>query len=334
MKKRYLFIILSSMMFIGITLSMVLLYKQNLNNQKVDDTLLVETINNNNFIKLKKERIKRNLAHSGTYKISATINTSDIANNKINWNLKWKDGTNANISNYITISVASDTFSVTLTQKEQFSQQIILTAASTLNPDIKATCTLDCYKRFADINLETLNYDTDGGEAPQLATIDNINNKITYSLDESKSLDIADFDFIDNLKINSAVGTVDFKYNCEIIVKVSNELESYISNQNPITKQVSSFNNDGNITFYYSLYDVLGFNSSSDSEYFNQVMYQLSLIDNIDHWFDLTITITGTVNGEAVNLSKTYQMCGFNSNYYKNLYSNVNIKLSTNNYIF
>lgn len=94
----------------------------------------------------------RAAASGNSYTITATVTPSDATNTNIDWSIAWKNGSSAwasgkNVSDYVT--VAPDGNSATVTLKNAFSEQAIITAASESNPEVTATCTVDYVERLS-----------------------------------------------------------------------------------------------------------------------------------------------------------------------------------------
>lgn len=69
------------------------------------------------------------------------------ADAKFSWKLEWTSGKSLTgaVSDYVTMTVASDGMSVTLTFKKNFSAgEMVLTCYATADPTVKATCTVKC----------------------------------------------------------------------------------------------------------------------------------------------------------------------------------------------
>lgn len=86
------------------------------------------------------------VAKAKSFTVTATLSPSG-ATADLTWTLEWASGkalTGA-VTDYVTMTVASDGKSVTLTFKKAFtSGQMILTCYVTNNPSVKATCTVTC----------------------------------------------------------------------------------------------------------------------------------------------------------------------------------------------
>ena len=81
-----------------------------------------------------------------SYKVTAYWSPSDATPN-FTWTLAWASGKalSGAVTDYVTMTVASDGKSVTLTFKKAFTgAEMILTCYATNNPSVKATCTVTC----------------------------------------------------------------------------------------------------------------------------------------------------------------------------------------------
>ncbi len=95
--------------------------------------------------------------------ISATVEGEYILDDDLDWTIAWKNPSaewvnGKNLDSYVTMSVAGDTHSVTLTNLAAFGEPIIVTATSRENPSSSATCQLDYVKRVksAVVGLGTM----------------------------------------------------------------------------------------------------------------------------------------------------------------------------------
>lgn len=96
--------------------------------------------------------------NSVTKTITATVNP-DSSTSSISWNLAFANpsstwATGKNISDYVELGYpnAEDTRVVTLTCKQAFGEQMILTATANMDSTKSATCTIDYYKRIVGYN--------------------------------------------------------------------------------------------------------------------------------------------------------------------------------------
>lgn len=116
--------------------------------------------------------------------ITATLGPTTVENKEILWSIKWKDsssggqhsgGTNRaagwgegkNVADYVTMSAETSLSgeSITLTCKQDFGEQIIVTAMAAENADVKATCTVDYCQKVKSVNY-TFKYGDSSMSAP------------------------------------------------------------------------------------------------------------------------------------------------------------------------
>lgn len=82
-----------------------------------------------------------------SFKISIANYTPSNADAQFSWKLEWTSGKSLSgaVSDYVTMTVASDGKSVTLTFVKDFSAgEMVLTCYATADPTVKATCTVKC----------------------------------------------------------------------------------------------------------------------------------------------------------------------------------------------
>lgn len=82
-----------------------------------------------------------------SFTISVASYTPSNADAQFSWKLEWASGKSltSDVSNYVTMTVASDGKSVTLTFVKDFSTgEMVLTCYATADPTVKATCTVKC----------------------------------------------------------------------------------------------------------------------------------------------------------------------------------------------
>lgn len=98
---------------------------------------------------------------NGSVTIIASIEPSDATNNDIAWDVQFVDpdsewATGKTVTDYVTILPDSAGYSgvCTVTCHQAFGEQIIVTAQSVANPDVKQSCTVDYKQRLLDIYME------------------------------------------------------------------------------------------------------------------------------------------------------------------------------------
>ena len=99
-------------------------------------------VQNSEVIKLTK---KNAISNNKSYTVKATVTPSYAVAN-LSWKLEYVDGSSSsNISNFVTMSVSSDTKSCTLTKKKTCGKKMKLTCYISNKTSIKATCTIDFF---------------------------------------------------------------------------------------------------------------------------------------------------------------------------------------------
>lgn len=95
---------------------------------------------------------------NGSVTIIASIEPSDATNNDIAWDVQFVDpdsewATGKTVTDYVTILPDSAGYSgvCTVTCHQAFGEQIIVTAQSVANPDVKQSCTVDYKQRVTDV---------------------------------------------------------------------------------------------------------------------------------------------------------------------------------------
>ncbi len=111
-----------------------------------------QKVNNNTFLSMAK-------INDTTYEVTANVTPVYATNKHLTWNIDfapdassqtdddtWKVGKTA--SSYVGLAVSEDTAKATLTLKEGFASQILVTAAITEKPSVKASVKVDYEKRL------------------------------------------------------------------------------------------------------------------------------------------------------------------------------------------
>lgn len=92
--------------------------------------------------------------------IKATVTSELIEDKRVSWNVAFAEETSENVNDYITLTVSEDTTTVTL-KANPFNKVIIITAASVVYPEIKATCTCNYRAKIkSDIGLTDIQGNT------------------------------------------------------------------------------------------------------------------------------------------------------------------------------
>lgn len=102
------------------------------------------------------------------YTITATVSPAEAANHGVDWELKWKNPSSSwasgkTASDYVVMSISGDTKTATVSCVQPFGEQLIVTASSQDNPDVKAICTLDYAQKVLGVDLNFGNVDINLG---------------------------------------------------------------------------------------------------------------------------------------------------------------------------
>ena len=118
--------------------------------------------------------------------ITATIGPETAENKEIQWTVKWKESTGGNhsggtikaidwsegknVTDYVVLSEETSMSgeSITITCKQDFGEQIIVTATSAGTPEISASCTVDYCQKIKSLDY-TFKY---GGNAMTAPAVD------------------------------------------------------------------------------------------------------------------------------------------------------------------
>lgn len=161
----------------------------------------------------------RAAASGNSYTITATVTPSDATNTNIDWSISWKNGSSSwangkSVSDYITI--APDGNSATVTLKNAFSEQCIVTAASESNPEATATCTVDY--------IERLNIPHGNGYMDVKRIYQNGNTDQTFVFDTAMNIK----PIVQYSGIGTVRGTVSFD---KLTVKLDSTIQDYINGE-------------------------------------------------------------------------------------------------------
>lgn len=291
---------LSFVLMLGIIcIGLVGCKKDKTNEEKNEDYLMV-TESESKGINLKMQRLSNVATQSTTsgVEVVATVNPDNAVNKELTWTLTWKTSKSDSVSDYVTKTVSSDTLTCTLTYVKNFDIQIILTATSVANSSIKATCTVDCYKRLSKYEL-SLAIDFDG-PCPSISADENriIDYSGEYDSFPSALKDVY-FDFEGDIENITRVGTIDSSYSITRKIQLSSELRTALTNKG--------------ITCNSTRYELV------DGTTFDDIFTELCTINSLDNfklalastsnWFVMVVYITE--NGETTMLG-SYRLMGFN----------------------
>ena len=257
---------------------------------------------------------------ANTYVVNATVSPSEAVNRKLTWTMAWSTTYNATISDYVTMVVSEDTFSVTLTYVKAFEKQIKLTATSVATPSVKATCTLDCYERPE--------YKMEGAQA-YITGIDEPNNPtfsgttFTFTQFKNVSLKACSFEFVDDVSYIGTIkpSTVNAKYS----IGFSESVSTILTNNSIAFKtriDPSTYTGDGTSIYNMICALITEFSTTAPTE--QRFAEVITLLSGVDHWFDYVVALAASNNGSAIYQEiHTYALKGFSetANYYNTIKS-------------
>ena len=231
-----------------------------------------------------------------TQTITATLGDSTVYNDKLDWTIAWNGTGSGNVNDYVGMTVASNTHSVTLTYKKQFATQIKVTATSNADSTITASCLVDCYKRVSNVsaNLTTVM----NGQ-----TVNESNGSINLSGMVSYDSIFDEDDRIDELNLTfNKIGTKDTEVTYEAKLYLSSSL--FYAFDDLSGAEGGSY--DLTECWYDVLYEELGKSPTSDQEI-------MGILASNSHWFDIQINYTVKSGSTVVETgTSTIALKGFN----------------------
>ena len=94
------------------------------------------------------------------YTLTATITPSDATNKAVTYSVAWKNASSAwasgkTVTDYVTVTQATTgSLTATVTCLQPFGEQVIVTCVVTDNVDLKATCTVDYFRKLTGLGLD------------------------------------------------------------------------------------------------------------------------------------------------------------------------------------
>lgn len=301
MKKKFISCILS--IFLVLIVFLLVGCK---NNNFIDKVINVNDIHEQG-VRLSVKRNAQSNVESIT--VNAIISPSNATNKNLNWSLKWGDNDySESCSDYLNMTISSDTLSCTISYKQSFNKPIILTVYSRSNSNIMATCQIDCYQRSYDSSLN-IEYDSDINDQSNSIRVIECNGKefdfssLTY--EEIMSMN----DLVSFTNITSAVkGTIPTVHNYKLSIGWSEEIW-YQCNQ--LGFDSNSFPDlfyelsENKFSFKILLKEITSWEVNSDEI--------IQVLQNSSHWFYLNIEITDVYNDVIINTyNDFYMLSGFN----------------------
>ena len=126
------------------------------------------------------------------YTLTVVLNEDCPADMKaIDWSIAWKNpsstwATGKVVTDYVTVTPTSDgALTAKVTKVLLFSEQIIVTAASRVRPELKATATVDCLKRYSETQNPLSSFEI---TLSDIVIKNNTNLSFVASVDDSKAV--------------------------------------------------------------------------------------------------------------------------------------------------
>lgn len=332
--------ILSLVIVVAITCTTLVGCKSQIDNDvgKKYNNMVVDQIEENG-IGLKMTKLSN--GSSSVISIIATIMPADATDKTLSWNLEWVERTgysasNYNLNDYVNKVVSSNTLNCNIEMLKRFPMQIKIIVSSKSNPDVKASCLLDCYI--------VMNFDCHEGGAQFILNYssDSLSTKQKYlSCSSTNSTDIvlegmtydsifnkqaASFDSIIEDEIIDSYGTIKTDESYVTLIGLSENIKNLLENEDIV---ILADYLDFETTRVDSLLESLIKNYSSNKETI------LRVLNTTDIWFEIYISFTNTYDGKTVNyVDQKFNLKGFNiSDYYKGVDVD-NISLNITSHIF
>lgn len=274
----------------------------------------VDKVNQENLVVDKIEEkgvrlsVKRNAQSDGeSLTITANVYPSNATNKNLNWVLDSVDenfSENNDVEEFVKLTVSSDTLSCNVEFLHAFPVQFKITVSSKANPNVFASCTLDCYERI--ISIDNIDVDlTTSADSYAILNEGNVFDFSSLTYDDIMSLDTVIE--ISNIEYQTK-GTIDISDNASISVKWNDNIlnaaeENYGSIDNLFSSSYFEITdnkfNIKSIIQNYSLYT-----SNTDEV--------ITVLQQTPYWF--TVEVFASTNNEidfTHSLTKNYILGGF-----------------------
>ena len=251
--------------------------------EKPDDSVVIETTGEQG-IKLTSGVATTAADGTVTKTITATVTPSNATDKSVDWSLSFKNSSSAwamgkNLSDYVTIAPISDgSLTATLTCKQAFAEQIIITCSSRENSVFQATATVDYERKIEDISLSIF-------KSKDKITADNPGTVVS-AIDIYNKSNSCYYKFVPTVKL-SDVYTIDKKYdasakmyfyygNGSFYQHFKKNHNKYIVNSSTQNDYSSGFTdangnfNTGKDSFYFSLHMIC--NNFFTNEYYHDAI--------------------------------------------------------------
>lgn len=262
------------------------------NNEKNDPNLIVENLESSQFMKLSTTRSTTN-----SVTVKATVTPDTAANKNLTWNLAWSSESSEDISDYVTMDISINSLECTLTYLHPFSTQLILTASSVVNSEVKATCTVDCYKKTFNINFKCV-IDIEDNPISDYSGNQEDGSVILPVEFTPQTLDDLNFDYSSFECELEKYGTIDSESKITYKIKLSDSLINIFEQAN-----ITGFNDEICEVDDYSSYFDYWFDQVERNETFYEALASTMF------WFDIIIEISE--NDNPLSYSQIVPVQGF-----------------------
>ena len=248
-------------------------------NKTLDSEMIVNTdVSNNNLFKITQ---RKNLNNPNTVTLTAEVEAfRDVT---LEWTNKFTDGTPA--SSYVSMTVSSDTKSVTLKYLQPFSKKINITASVSDRSEITATCVLDCYTRHS---IKTVTFTENGTNVT-------VNSQSSfYDVDSYVAAMNTRYVFNGACTVNS-VGTVNSTYNMSYKIHLTDEYKARLS-QLGLQINDTEYNAHSSFTILDVINSYIPGNKHVDDYY--------DAVNDVDAVVEVECILESSVSGDVFNTDK------------------------------
>lgn len=185
--------------------------------------------------------------------LTATVEPADADNKKVDYSIAWKNSTSAwavnkNVADYLSIVQSSDgSLTATLTCKQAFGEQAVVTVISRAVSNVKATVTVDYRKKLTSSTAGIFDGDTSS----------------TKTWNVANSLFTPQTSFVDNFGVGTLNDTV---VSHKMTITTASQLRGFLSNQftSPSAKEKFNATREYDGTVNGSLHWIWLFNPGYD----------------------------------------------------------------------
>ncbi len=207
-----------------------------------------------------------------TKELTATVTPSEASSLRYAWSIAFVNpsstwATGKNVTDYVSISQdGSNQLKATVTFKKLFSEQIKVTVSCVLKPEIKASATVDCYKKLTDIVVK---YTADNAESVSCKGL----NYGYYQEEDDTTGYFTYADYTTSINYAWGEGTINGEITCKVsfgdgssrdipldVFHLDQILDDY--EKDPLCVVLSFYYNGELVTSHYAVYRTLPTNIS------------------------------------------------------------------------